>query len=349
MSTSAGTSTRCDSGDGRDRERPQEELGLSLGLPRQRAGHRLVHEHAEREEIRASVDLDALDVLGRDVTGRPEHLLRERERGCVDDLGDAEVGELDAVARLRCVEGTVARIEQEHVLGLEVAVDDAGFVRARERGADLLGDADDAVPPHRSPLEHLEERLRRRVFHHEVRGALELAEVGDLDDVRMVDAVDRARLAEEALALVGVEAEITPEDLDGVQPVDHHVAREVDDGHAARAELLHEAVARRDRPAEHRIGRRLELGAVERAEARVVRVKLGASWTELHDERSITQAQGRRTVRRSGAPKSAARAPRTRRACARPTRSGPASRGPVPAHRGGCARYRRPQGRLRPG
>ena len=39
-----------------------------------------------------------------------------------------------------------------------------------------------------------------------------LAEVGDLDDVRVVDAVDGARLAEEALAVRGVARQVLPQD-----------------------------------------------------------------------------------------------------------------------------------------
>ena len=51
--------------------------------------------------------------------------LRVRER-----LGDAEVGDLDPAAGA-----------QQHVAGLDVAVDDAARVRRVERVGDLLGDA----------------------------------------------------------------------------------------------------------------------------------------------------------------------------------------------------------------
>ena len=52
-------------------------------------------------------------------------------RGC--DLRDAEVDDLDEV-------GPALAIDEEHVLRLEVAVDDALVVRGAERARDLRGD-----------------------------------------------------------------------------------------------------------------------------------------------------------------------------------------------------------------
>ena len=94
----------------------------------------------------------------------------------------------------------VAR-DEEDVLGLEIAVDDAGGVRGLERAADLHGDLRGA---HRleAPLvrEHVGEVDAVEVLHDEVGAAvLGRAEVGDVDDVRVADARGRARLAAEAL------------------------------------------------------------------------------------------------------------------------------------------------------
>src|SRR5665647_2395376 len=58
-------------------------------------------------------------------------------------LGDAEVEDLDDVRR------TITG-DQEDVLGLEVAVDDALRVRGRERAADLARDPERARDVHRA-------------------------------------------------------------------------------------------------------------------------------------------------------------------------------------------------------
>ena len=56
----------------------------------------------------------------------------------VNELGQAEVEHLDEG-------GVVAARDEEDVLGLEVAVDDAVRVRGRERVGDLRGDRDGAL------------------------------------------------------------------------------------------------------------------------------------------------------------------------------------------------------------
>jgi hypothetical protein len=64
-----------------------------------------------------------------------------RRRGV--ELCDAEVEQLDRGAR-----------EHHHVVGLEIAVDDAVLVRRLQRVGDLARDADDAARRQRAALEH---------------------------------------------------------------------------------------------------------------------------------------------------------------------------------------------------
>ena len=77
------------------------------------------------------------------------------------------------------------------------------------------------------------------------------AEVGDVDDVRVVDRRRRARLAQEAMDRLLVARELRVQDLhrDGLLDVD--VLAAVDGAHAAAAEDLVEAVVA-DRGAEPR-------------------------------------------------------------------------------------------------
>ena len=107
-------------------------------------GH-LVQDHAERVDVDAPVGVAAAGgLLGRHVLGRAEHGARAGQArlggappSAGGDLRDAEVDDLDEV-------GAAVAIGQEHVLGLEIAVDDALVVRGAERARDLRGDPDRA-------------------------------------------------------------------------------------------------------------------------------------------------------------------------------------------------------------
>ncbi len=76
-----------------------EHLRRVLALERQVPDEALVEEHPEREHVGARVDLAALDLLRRHVRRRAEHLPRRGDALGVEDLRDAEVGELDHHAR----------------------------------------------------------------------------------------------------------------------------------------------------------------------------------------------------------------------------------------------------------
>ena len=86
----------------------------------------------------------AVALFGRHVARRPDHDARARERvvwhnvaAFGRDLGDAEVENLDDVGR-------VGPLDEEDVAGLEVAVDDACFVRGLDRRGDLQHERDGA-------------------------------------------------------------------------------------------------------------------------------------------------------------------------------------------------------------
>ncbi len=143
-------------------------------------------------------------------------------------LGDAEIEHLDEVVRFfalgdpRVWSGVHANqvtatgpLDQHDVVGLEIAVDDADGVRGIERERDLVRDVERAMELDGAfLLDQILERLALEVLHHEVDRALgQDAEVGDVDDVRVVDRGRRARLAEEAMDRLLVARELRMQHL----------------------------------------------------------------------------------------------------------------------------------------
>ena len=118
---------------------------------------------------------------------------------------------------------------------------DAVCVRVVEGSSDLFEDPDDLFQVHwlanpvrkSSPLDQLE---------HEVGRAVLVAEVEDLDDVRVLQARHRARLLLESLAVFRVLGEEIGQDLDRHVAVEGGVVRAVDGCHAAAADALHDPV-----------------------------------------------------------------------------------------------------------
>ena len=149
-------------------------------------------------------DRRAARLLGREVLRRADELAFDRVLDVVsDDLRDAPVEQLDA--RRHRIFGVV---DQEHVVELEVAVDDAGGVRGDQRVADLEQDRDHAVgqdlalvgaqSPSGTPSS------RSITMYGPAVG--QRAGLEDVDDVRVADLVDDPRLEQHALA---VEAGVT--------------------------------------------------------------------------------------------------------------------------------------------
>ena len=124
---------------------------------------------------------------------------------------DAEVQQLDA--DLAVVLG------EEHVAGLEVAVDEAGAVDRGHAPGDLGAPLADVAPRHgalstvaQAGLEVLADQQLHRV---EDGAAGVLAERVDLDDVAVAQAGDGPRLTEEALDVVAVAGEVLAQHLEG--------------------------------------------------------------------------------------------------------------------------------------
>ena len=217
------------------------------GAKRRAADQHLVDERAERIDVGARVGRSAQHLLRRHVLRRPHRHPRVGEaRGLGRHVaGDAEVEHLHEV-RL-----AVAR-DQEDVLGLEIAVNDAAPVRGPERATDLDRDAHH---PRRVELSLVGQDVREvhalEVLHDEVRASvLGRAEVGHVDDVGVPDARGGAGLASKPLHELLVSGVLTPEDLHRDALSDLDVLGPVHGAHAAGADAVADPVAVLDDPAD---------------------------------------------------------------------------------------------------
>ena len=259
-----------------------QHLGRVVPEKREVPDHALVEEHAEPEDVGAPVDVPALDLLGRHVGWASEDLPRRRDPLRVEQLGDAEVGELHGhalpgAARGRRVAarrwdrerrrvtrpGARGRVPgamlDEHVLGLHVAMNDALRVRVDDAGEELEDDRGRDLWRHGSAfLENLPERRTAHQLDDEVLlGVLGRRDVEHLDDVRMPQLRDGLRLDCEAMRDLRVLAKVRVEDLDRDVAAEAPVVRAVHGGHASMTELVEHLVLRQDgRATRFRPGRR---------------------------------------------------------------------------------------------
>ena len=105
-----------------------DQRHLGVLLVRGIAGQTLVEHAAERVDVRAPVELLALDLLRRGVLGRADEHPGSRDvRGLL--LRDAEVGEVDVVGAVRA-----RALDDQHVRGLHVPVHEAHVVRGAQSG-----------------------------------------------------------------------------------------------------------------------------------------------------------------------------------------------------------------------
>jgi hypothetical protein len=159
---------------------------------------------------------------------------------------EAEVAELDA-----------AVVGEQHVLGLEVAVHDAGRVRGGEARQHCVHDVDGLLGRELLVvLQQLAQRDSGQVFHDEVRHVGVLALVEDVDHVRVREAGGRAGLLHEPRLERVVVGEVPVHDLDRDAPFEPQVGREVHRGHAATGDPRAHLIPAVDETADHRIGGR---------------------------------------------------------------------------------------------
>jgi hypothetical protein len=168
-------------------------LGLAVEEPAQ--GQRLPQHDAEGPDVRAPVGLCAVEELGREVAGLA------LDQPVVDRRPHPRHAEIDQLHR--------AGVEDDHVAGRDVLVDQlervAGeavqLVRRVQAGGAVGDDAGgrERIQPVEAArrAQHRRQRLALEVLHRDEERAVLLAEVVDVDDVRVLHQRGDPRLLEQ--------------------------------------------------------------------------------------------------------------------------------------------------------
>src|SRR5262249_16921969 len=132
---------------------------------------------------------------------------------------------------------------EQNVVRLHIAVYDAASVRVGERPCHFAHHARGFGRRKRSACaDTFAERLTFDIAHDEEDEAVRLADAMDRNDVRMREAGGHSSFTDEALSCMSLHGEVGGQNLDGDVAIELHVAREIDDAHAATAELALERV-----------------------------------------------------------------------------------------------------------
>ncbi len=202
-------------------------------VERRAAAQDLVHQHAQRVDVRAPVQVLVARLLGRQVRrSAADHARLRDPRAALARAGQPEVQDLGVVA-----DGP-GRLDHEDVLGLQIAVDQVQLVRVVQRLADL---GHDSAGPRRIQRTLLVDDVGQvsslEQFHDEVElVALGPSEVEHRDDVRVRHPAGGLRLLHEPLdddLVVGVAG---TQELDRDFAVHRVLQRAVHAAHAALAE-----------------------------------------------------------------------------------------------------------------
>ena len=206
---------------------------LGVGV-RDLADEHLVDDDPEGVEIRPRPDGAPHRLLGRHVGGRPDRRTgRGQEaarRSAVDRLRNPEVRDLHPTL-----------VRDHHVLGLEVAVDDAACLGVRKARQQSLEDADHLRK--RQPGDHRPQRSALQVLHRDEGRPLVLEVVVHRHDVRMAERAGDVRLANEPLGECGIGGVERGELLQRHVAVEVGLPGEIDDGHPAATNLSQHLVA----------------------------------------------------------------------------------------------------------
>ncbi len=242
--------------------------------------------HAEREHVDAAVDLSAV-LLGSHVRRRAELLPGRGEP--VDErrvlaLAFVELDDVVGAGEPEVGDARLAELVDEHVVGLEVAVDHPDGVRRREPAGGGHEDREDLAlraPALRQPAP---QRGAIDVLHRDIELVAVVARIEHGHHVAMAQPRHGLALAHEPSTRAVVRADPRWQQLDRDHALEHVVARAIDHAHATAAQLAFEAVAAgqraglvrelhgaRDQPST--VVAQLEVGDHRRALAIVERVR----------------------------------------------------------------------------
>ena len=214
---------------------------------RQSSGQQLAGEDRQRIDVRTPVDHARSQLLGRHVVRRSDEgavdgeiafARQRRQLALAEHLREPEVDDLD--------EGVVVGdARNQHVPGLEIAVDDAVPVSLGDGAADLREHAAERLGVEGTgALEARVEAFARHVLHHDepdVR-ARHRAERVDDDDVRVVQPREQPRFATEPRIGLEQHRGVRLQQLDRDRPIELAIGREQHRAHAALTELADDLV-----------------------------------------------------------------------------------------------------------
>ncbi len=220
------------------REDGRENVGD--GLPRERAlaAQELVHDAAERPDVRSLVHGLAPRLFGA-------HELRGSEDDAglrsLEDESGGERGVRVGAALPRVENLRESQVEDLHpalrrdldVGGLQVAVNDAALVRGLQRLRDLPADSQRVDERHGAVRDPLRERFARHQLHHDELGAVRFLEPVDRGDAGMVESREHARLPLEPRQSRRVARELLGQSLDRDLASQTGIVGPVDLSHAA--------------------------------------------------------------------------------------------------------------------
>ena len=242
-----------------------EHLLEALPLKRELPGQHLVEEDADREQVRGRRErrTRAFGLLRGHVSRRADDELVALNDGRVhvtellEELVQVSEGFPEAIF---VVDGGGPPIHQDdlvigqndHVLRLEIEVDDAALVSMPQSLAELLHDLERAlerkrrdprgVPVHPKHLceaspGDLAHRVRRQPLRSQAR-------VEDRNDARLVEAAEDTRLVHESTKGVRLLRELPPQGLAGHDPAEVRVVDPIHPAERALAEAAEQAVPR---------------------------------------------------------------------------------------------------------
>ena len=218
--------------------------GLDRGVAAERSApcEHFVEDDPERENVGAMVGGDTADLLGRHVADRAQHhtVARLHVRECGACGGLRKRGHLTREAEVEHLDASVG--DEKHVLGLDIAVDDALVVRRSERAGHLRGDVGGLARRELAAAKPGPQRLAFDQLHDDVALSAVGANVEDVDDVGMIQRANGAGLTLESGERGGIAAQGCWQNLDGDVATEARVTSAIDLAHPARADHRHDFV-----------------------------------------------------------------------------------------------------------
>ena len=203
------------------------------------AAEHLVEHQAKGEDVASGVHGHAGRLLGRHVSGGAQN---DAELRGVDaavgrrgDGGAADGSEIHQLGQAEIENLGLSVLGEHDVGGLQIAVDDAGPVRLAERRGNLLREPDGLQHREAAGRYSFGEGLALYILHGDEVVAALFRVVVDGDDVGVVEAGCRLRLADEAQAALLIGRHVRGEEFEREFPSEAGIERFVHGAHAAFA------------------------------------------------------------------------------------------------------------------